>query len=139
MRKCIEYSEGKAHSGAIRVVFLLFVSLNAKSTMASRAVSPIPPPLSLGGIAKGMRERWDFAKDFALLEQSVEDYNADVVATAPDVISSLAKRRLIVLPLDERFEPPPGMFSNGHVQTGDKMSLPKTFWAAIQKSSAEVK
>jgi len=61
-----------------------------------------------------------------------------LVATAPDAVSALSKRRLIVMPLDDRFDPPPGMFSHGHVQTGDKMSLPKNFWAAIQKSNAEV-
>jgi len=43
-----------------------------------------------------------------------------------------------VLPLDERFDPPMGVFSHGHVDTGDKMSLSRNFWDAIAKSKAEV-
>ena len=42
------------------------------------------------------------------------------------------------MPLDERFDPPVGVFSHGHVDTGDKMSLPRNFWEAIVKSKAEV-
>jgi len=66
------------------------------------------------------------------------DWNAEVVATASDAASAVAKRRLIVMPLDDRFDPPPGVFSHGHVQTGDKMSLPKNFFAAIQRNNAEI-
>ena len=66
------------------------------------------------------------------------DWNAEVVATASDAASAVAKRRLIVMPLDDRFDPPPGVFSHGHVQTGDKMSLPKNFLAAIQRNNAEI-
>ncbi len=66
------------------------------------------------------------------------DWNAEVVATASDSATAVMKRRLIVMPLDERFDPPPGIFSHGHVQTGDKMSLPKNFLAAIQRNNAEV-
>ena len=60
------------------------------------------------------------------------------MATASDAATALTKRRLTVMPLDERFDPPPGIFSHGHVQTGDKMSLPKNFLGAIQKTQAEV-
>lgn len=42
------------------------------------------------------------------------------------------------MPLDERFDPPVGVFSHGHIETGDKMSLPKCFWEAITRSKAEV-
>jgi hypothetical protein len=66
------------------------------------------------------------------------DWNAEVVATSCDAAAAVVKRRLIVMPLDERFDPPPGIFSHGHVQTGDKMSLPKNFLAAIQRNHAEV-
>lgn len=83
--------------------------------------------------------RWKQARHLANLEQSVEDYNAaECVASAPDYATSLVRRWLIVLPLDERFDPPMGSFSHGHIQTGDKMSLPRNFWDAIQKNKAEV-
>eukprot|EP00586_Coscinodiscus_wailesii_P020174 CAMPEP_0172497620 /NCGR_PEP_ID=MMETSP1066-20121228/102313_1 /TAXON_ID=671091 /ORGANISM="Coscinodiscus wailesii, Strain CCMP2513" /LENGTH=255 /DNA_ID=CAMNT_0013270489 /DNA_START=241 /DNA_END=1009 /DNA_ORIENTATION=- len=78
------------------------------------------------------------SQGLALLEQTVEDYNAEIVATAPDFVASLSRRRLIVLPLDERFNPPMGVFSHDHVQTGDKMSLPRVFWDSIVKGKAEV-
>jgi hypothetical protein len=74
-----------------------------------------------------------------MLEQEVEDVNALLVASAPDAITACSKRRLICLPLDERFDPPMGVFSHGHVQTGDKMSVPRVFWQAIQLSQAEVR
>mmetsp|Transcript_2863 Transcript_2863/g.8381 ORF Transcript_2863/g.8381 Transcript_2863/m.8381 type:complete len:306 (+) Transcript_2863:94-1011(+) len=90
------------------------------------------------GPFKAVLSKWENARDLALLEQSVEDHNAEIVATAPDAVSAVTSRRLIVLPLDERFDPPAGMFSHGHVQTGDKMSLPSCFWQAIQKKAAEV-
>ena len=83
--------------------------------------------------------RWEQAKYLANLEQTVEDYNAaECVASATDYASSLVRRWLIVMPLDERFNPPMGSFSHNHVQTGDKMSLPRNFWDAIQKNQAEV-
>lgn len=97
-------------------------------------------PISLkSGIVKAIVTKWQNANNLAVLEQAVEDFNAEeIVATAPDATSSVRYRRLIVLPLDERFDPPAGVFSHGHVQTGDKMSLPREFWTAIQKSGAEV-
>ena len=90
------------------------------------------------GPFKAVASKWENARDLALMEQAVEDHNAEIVATAPDAVSKVTSRRLIVLPLDERFDPPAGMFSHGHVQTGDKMSLPSCFWQAIQKTAAEV-
>ncbi len=97
-------------------------------------------PISLkSGLVKAVTTKWNNARTLALLEQTVEDYNAEeIVATASDAVSAISYRRLIVMPLDERFDPPAGVFSHGHVQTGDKMSLPKEFWTAIQKSGAEV-
>jgi hypothetical protein len=97
-------------------------------------------PISLrSGIVKAIATKWQNANNLALLEQAVEDYNAEeIVASATDAASAVSYRRLIVLPLDDRFDPPAGVFSHGHVQTGDKMSLPREFWTAIQKSNAEV-
>jgi len=90
------------------------------------------------GSSMSWKKSWKSAYETANIEQNVEDYNAEIVATASNRIESLLKRRLIVLPLDERFNPPMGMFSHGHVQTGDKMSLPRVFWNAITESKAEV-
>jgi hypothetical protein len=42
------------------------------------------------------------------------------------------------MPLDDRFDPPMGVFSHNHVQTGDKMSVPRVFWNAIELNKAEV-
>lgn len=96
-------------------------------------------PISLqSGIFKALKTKWEKAHDLALLEQSVEDYNAEIVATASSEVAALSSRLLIVLPLDDRFDPPPGVFSHGHIQTGDKMSLPSNFWQSIQKGQAEV-
>ncbi len=97
-------------------------------------------PISLkSGIVKAITTKWQNANQLAVLEQAVEDYNAEeIVAAATDAASAICYRRLIVLPLDERFDPPAGVFSHGHVQTGDKMSLPKNFWTAIQTTNAEV-
>jgi len=95
-------------------------------------------PIKHGSVLDILKDKWDHAHNMAVLEQTVEDYNAEIVATAPDAISALLQRRLIVLPMDERFDPPMGMFSHGHVQTGDKMSMPRVFWKAIMDSKAEV-
>jgi Ubiquitin fusion-degradation protein len=97
-------------------------------------------PISLkSGLLKAISTKWQNANSLAVLEQAVEDYNAEeIVASAIDAASAVSYRRLIVLPLDERFDPPAGVFSHGHVQTGDKMSLPREFWTAIQRTKAEV-
>lgn len=89
-------------------------------------------------LLSALTSKWSNAQKLAALEQSVEDYNAEIVATANDAASAVSYRRLIVMPLDERFDPPSGVFSHGHVQLGDKMSLPREFWTAIQRSNAEV-
>jgi hypothetical protein len=78
------------------------------------------------------------AVQLATLEQEVEDYNAVWVANSKNAAQSSSRRRLICLPLDERFDPPMGQFSHGHVQTGDKMSLPSCFLTAIKENNAEV-
>jgi hypothetical protein len=90
------------------------------------------------GLAELLSSRWRGAAALAELEQGVEDYNADWIASAPTAADAARHRRLVCLPLDERFDPPPGVFSHGHVQTGDKMSLPSCFWPAILLNRAEV-
>jgi len=97
-------------------------------------------PSDGGGIVPYLQRKWDRAQPLALLEQAVEDYNAEeIIATASSVVESVKRRRCIVLPLDaELFNPPPGVFSHGHVDTGDKMSLSHNFWDAIITSKAEV-
>jgi hypothetical protein len=87
------------------------------------------------GLKTFVQTAWDNARQLAELEQSVEDWNAECIALSP---ADECKRRLIVLPLDERFDPPSGSFSRDHVQTGDKMSLPKDFWTAILTTQAPV-
>lgn len=101
--------------------------------------SPTLSPLSLqSGISKLLSRRWVKAVNLAALEQQVEDYNADWVSRAATTGEAVKHRRLICLPLDERFDPPMGVFSHKHVQTGDKMSLPACFWQAIQLNHADV-
>ena len=119
---------------AVRSLCLLsVVAVNASyNPRQPIAVSP------KSGRAKVTQQRLETPQALAALEQEVEDYNAQWVATAPDAVTSCSKRRLICLPLDERFDPPMGVFSHGHVQTGDKISVPRIFWQAIQISHAEV-
>jgi hypothetical protein len=103
------------------------------------AVSASTEPISFkSGIAKVLERRLEDASGLAKLEQSIEDWNAQWVATADTQALACSRRRLICLPLDERFDPPMGVFSHGHVQTGDKMSVPRVFWEAIETSKAEV-
>ncbi|KAL7532909.1 hypothetical protein ACHAWF_004285 [Thalassiosira exigua] len=109
------------------------------SPYAFDPASQYPVPSLIGdGLLPSLASRWDRARPLALLEQAVEDRNAEHVATSRNPVESISYRRCIVLPLDERFDPPTGVFSHGHVETGDKMSLPRNFWDAIVKSKAEV-
>jgi len=124
----------------ILTLFTTFITSSTSSSYQYKPKSSLhKTPISLkSGLVKILQSKWEKAHDLALLEQSVEDYNAEIVATANNEIIALSSRLLIVLPLDEKFDPPPGVFSHGHVQTGDKMSLPKNFWTSIQKGNAEV-
>ena len=97
-----------------------------------------PAPRGGNVLQNLLADRWEKASGLAALEQSVQDYNADWIATAENTAQAVRHRRLICLPLDERFDPPMGVFSHGHVQTGDKISLPACFWQAIGLNSAEV-
>lgn len=87
---------------------------------------------------KWWSRRWQKARELVELEQSVEDYNGDYMATSTSEAQACRHRRLIALPLQDSFDPPMGVFSHGHLQTGDKMSLPKCFWTAINLNKAEV-
>jgi len=87
---------------------------------------------------KWFSHRWNKARDLVLQEQLVEDYNADYIATASSPAQANRHRRLIALPLTDAFDPPMGIFSHGHVQTGDKLSLPQNFQHAITTNAAEV-
>jgi hypothetical protein len=90
------------------------------------------------GISKVFQKRLEDAAELAQLEQEVEDHNAQWVASARSTAEATSRRRLVCLPLDDRFDQPMGGFSHGHVQTGDKMSLPRVFWKAIEANGAEV-
>lgn len=116
---------------------VLAIAFAAELTSASSDLKPTPISLK-HGLGKVLAKRYEEAKVIAALEQEVEDYNAFWVASARDTAESTSRRRLICLPLDERFNPPMGHFSHKHVQTGDKMSMPRVFWQAIQTNKAEV-
>lgn len=106
--------------------------MTAKASQSMGSARSRPPSTFM---AKG---RIQSALELAKMEQEVEDYNAGIVASARDQVEAASRRRLICMPLDERFDPSMGQFSHKHVQTGDKMSLPRNFWDAIMKSGAEV-
>ena len=125
-RYCVSFA-------ALSLLLLLTLTLASRNPQSARI------PLASGGARNSaLQERLETSHALAMLEQQVEDYNAQWVATAPDASTAASTRRLICLPLDERFDPPMGVFSHGHVQTGDKMSVPRNFWQAIQVSQAEV-
>lgn len=111
------------------VILLLLATASFVSSSTSSSSSPLTSFFS---------QRWQKAHDMASLEQTVSDYNADWIAIAENQAQAVRHRRLIALPLDDRFDPPMGVFSHGHVQTGDKMSLPSNFWPAIQLNDADV-
>lgn len=117
---------------------LLFLQIILSAAASSSDVLSASPISLQHGPGKFVQQRWQKAVDLAELEQRVEDYNAEWIATSGSVAQAVRHRRLICLPLDDRFDPPMGVFSHGHVQTGDKMSLPKNFWTAIQLNDAQV-
>jgi Ubiquitin fusion degradation protein UFD1 len=119
-------------------LFFLFALIEV-TIEANRNVASMPSIVSLqSSLNKGISQRWAKATRLSELEQQVEDYNADWIVRASHIGEAVKHRRLICLPLDERFDPPMGVFSHRHVQTGDKMSLPSCFWQAIQLNHADV-
>ena len=133
---------------AVSVLLLFTISEASSATTSSSSrffydpTTQYPTPSILNdGILPFLTQKWSQAQHIALLEQAVEDHNAEYVAIASsssNPIDAICYRRCIVLPLDERFDPPVGVFSHGHVDTGDKMSLSRNFWDAITRSKAEV-
>eukprot|EP00535_Pseudo-nitzschia_heimii_P006512 CAMPEP_0197175024 /NCGR_PEP_ID=MMETSP1423-20130617/1353_1 /TAXON_ID=476441 /ORGANISM="Pseudo-nitzschia heimii, Strain UNC1101" /LENGTH=317 /DNA_ID=CAMNT_0042624069 /DNA_START=203 /DNA_END=1156 /DNA_ORIENTATION=- len=123
-----------------------FMAIPSKQTLFSALASPSPtsssPKLSPlpkeNGFVRLAKQHYKKARELALIEQQVEDFNARWVAASKDRAEATSKRRLICLPLDERFDPPMNMFSHGHIQTGDKISLPKCFMTTIKENKAEV-
>ena len=124
---------------------LSFLSMSAlltgvPLTLASTASSSSPlnaVPLQ-DSLNKIFGQRWNNARAMVQKEQLVEDYNGDYIATSRSAAEACRHRRLIALPLTDAFDPPMGVFSHGHVQTGDKVSLPQCFWSAIQLNDAQV-
>mmetsp|Transcript_13430 Transcript_13430/g.13619 ORF Transcript_13430/g.13619 Transcript_13430/m.13619 type:complete len:303 (-) Transcript_13430:415-1323(-) len=115
---------------------LLLLTITLSISQITASTHAPPPPFNIGKLPS---THWSKASQLANLEQTCEDYNGDVIAqSSSETASLISTKRLVCLPLDERFDPPNGMFSHGHVQTGDKMSLPAVFWKAIMKSGAEV-
>lgn len=114
-------------------------SLLASASSSNKISSSQSSPLLKGNrFVRLAKERYEKARELALIEQQVEDFNARWVAASKDRAEATRKRRLICLPLDDRFDPPMNMFSHGHIQTGDKMSLPPCFQNAIKENKAEV-
>lgn len=123
----------------LRILYsLTLLALCQDVTKASSELGSSPTISFKPGAAKIWGKRYDDAEALAAMEQEVEDYNAALIASAKDYADSTTRRRLICLPLDDRFDPPMGHFSHEHVQTGDKMSMPRVFWDSIQVNKAEV-
>mmetsp|Transcript_12290 Transcript_12290/g.26036 ORF Transcript_12290/g.26036 Transcript_12290/m.26036 type:complete len:341 (+) Transcript_12290:115-1137(+) len=129
----------------VLAVTFFFTALNPRTTFVASASSPTSifslesgSPLKENRFVRLANEHYERAKGLALIEQKVEDHNARWVAASKDRAEATSKRRLICLPLDERFDPPMGMFSHGHIQTGDKISLPPCFMTTIKENKAEV-
>lgn len=127
------------------IYILLWIGCCCSSTSVSASsfsvsfVKTIQVPLDPTSLLNAIGQRWSEAKAMATLEQEVEDWNAQFVAAAADPAQASSRRRLICQPLEEEiFDPPMGMFSHGHVQTGDKMSLPRIFFDAIKLNNADV-
>ena len=116
---------------------LVAASSNAAGSSSSNLLSAAPVSLQ-HGLGKVWQNRWDRATKVALLEQQVEDYNAAWIAQSASQAQACRHRRCLVLPLDEGFDPVVGTFSHNHVQSGDKMSMPRNFWQAIELNKAEV-
>jgi Ubiquitin fusion degradation protein UFD1 len=114
------------------------LSLSSSSSSSSSKTTTTTPISFQSGFTKIIQERLSSASTLAQLEQDVEDWNAQWVATSGTYAMACSRRRLICLPLDDGFNPPMGVFSHNHVQTGDKLSVPKIFWHAIETNKAEV-
>src|SRR5210317_1452294 len=94
-------------------------TITASSPFYFDQTSQYPTPSLIDdGVLTFFSKKWSHAKYIALLEQAVEDHNAEYVATSANGIDAISYRRAIALPLDDRFDPPVGVFSHGHIYTG---------------------
>ncbi|KAJ8608246.1 hypothetical protein CTAYLR_009475 [Chrysophaeum taylorii] len=84
------------------------------------------------GDLTGRREAARAARERAELEQQLEDYNAIQRA------SGAFHRALLVLPLNEKFDPPPGSPGHGKLQFSDKVSMPRDIGAELARRQLEV-
>lgn len=91
-------------------------------------------------IQQKLQHRWKEAENLAYLEQKVADYNwISQQQSNSHKKKALFHRRLLVLPLDEdRFDPPVGQFSHGHVETSDGIIVPSHFLQVIQDHDVQV-
>lgn len=127
-------------------MYILGITLSVTMMMTPASASSSAPsyssksgvPLQENRFVRLAKQHYERARELALTEQQVEDHNARWVASSKDRAEATSKRRLICLPLDERLDPSMGMFSHGHVQTGDKISLPSCFMTTIKENKAEV-
>lgn len=125
------------------IIVSVSASLDAASAVHRSSSASSSSSFWFGGSFKkqafgSVKNRYNSAKVLALIEQEVEDHNARFIASSKNNAEATSKRRLICLPLDERFDPPMGSFSHGHIQTGDKVSLPRCFYQTIKENRAEV-
>ena len=121
------------------MIFSTQMVFAATSSSSSSKLSSLPVKvLKENRFVRLAKRRWERARELALVEQKVEDHNAKWIAASKNRAEATSKRRLICLPLDERFDPQINAFSHGHVQTGDKMSLPPCFFTTIKENNAEV-
>jgi hypothetical protein len=72
------------------------------------------------------------AIELARLEQELEDLNVMYK------YDGRLERVLLVMPLTEQFDPPMGQFGQGHVQTSDRVSLPKSVMMEVIRRSLDV-
>jgi len=116
---------------------VLQASASSSASLSSSSKSTTSP-MKENRFVRLAKDQYEKARELASIEQQVEDHNARWVAASKDRAEATSKRRLICLPLDERFDPSMGMFSHGHIQTGDKISLPPCFMVTIKENKAEV-
>ncbi|CAM9261074.1 unnamed protein product [Chrysoparadoxa australica] len=86
-------------------------------------------PLKAAGTVENGVER---AISLANLEQELEDINV------MHKYDKRLERVVIVMPLNDQFDPPVGQFGNGHVQVSDRISLPKSVMMDVYTRGLDV-
>lgn len=125
-------SAAKVSNSASSLVdrFEAFVSRSESEDKTMRTVSGVVTDAyaALGlDVSKGKE-----AIRLAQLEQSIEDYNAAQIA------GGAFHRACLVLPLTEKFDPPPGSPGHGKLQFSDKVSMPRDAGAELARRQLEV-